>query len=148
MERSRRARVVLLGALRRGVLVTAVFAVSVVGASCARERHPGSGGQPPRAAPGPAGACGMYLFTQPSCEAALDQGCCAQQQNCAADAACARIIQCWNDCELKRATEGCNCFNNCAPQGQQTPGLQLFGYVADCSKNINYPQGIACETGC
>lgn len=59
-----------------------------------------------------------------------------------------RIIQCWNACEARRAAEGCNCFNNCAPQGLQTPGLQLFGYVADCSKSIQYPEAMQCETGC
>ena len=90
----------------------------------------------------------MALFLQPACEGALDQGCCAQQVQCVNDPNCLRIAQCWSACEARRATEGCNCFNNCGPQGMQTPGLQLFGYVLDCSKGISYPQAIECETGC
>ncbi|MEZ4221982.1 MAG: hypothetical protein R3B13_13700 [Polyangiaceae bacterium] len=116
-------------------------------------RTAGGNGMPagPMAAPAPqsgAPGCGMYLFEAPACEAALDQGCCVQQQNCMNDPGCRQMVQCWNHCESRRAAEGCNCFNNCAPQGAATPGAQNFDYLASCSKAIKYPENIECRTGC
>ncbi|MCB9588022.1 MAG: hypothetical protein H6718_21630 [Polyangiaceae bacterium] len=134
-------------ASRRRVWGALLVALSLISIGACGGRRGGS--TPPPSSAGPnANACGMHLFETPACESALDQGCCAQQQNCAADPNCMRIVQCWNACEARRASEGCNCFNNCAPQGLQTPGLSLFGYVADCSKAIQYPEAIECETGC
>ncbi|MCA9642545.1 MAG: hypothetical protein KC492_17720, partial [Myxococcales bacterium] len=104
-----------------GALALSLALIVACGGTSRRSDSPRPG--PQGAAPG----CGMYLFEVPACEGALDQGCCAQQQNCAADPNCARIVQCWNACESRRAAEGCNCFNNCAPQGTATPGIQLFG---------------------
>jgi hypothetical protein len=123
------------------VLPPLLLALGLIGA-CASERRR----QP--AAPPPGPACGMSLYQQPACEATLDQGCCTQQQACMNDPACRQIIECWNYCEARRATEGCNCFHNCTPQGNATPGLKTFEYLASCSKAIQYPQGLQCRTGC
>lgn len=94
------------------------------------------------------------MFVEPACEAALDRACCTHQQACAADADCAKFMRCWNYCEdvrrqMKARGEpgGCDCFNNCAGPNVG-PGVKYFGAVANCSKNVHYPEGMECRSGC
>jgi hypothetical protein len=125
-------------------LVGSVAVAAVViacGGAAGRAADPG---QPRPPAPG----CGMTLFSDPMCETTFDQGCCAQQQACMADASCRRIAECFTTCEARRATEGCNCFANCAPQGRETPGLAAFEHLSSCAKAIDYPADRRCKAGC
>lgn len=87
----------------------------------------------------------MALFANPQCEAALDQSCCAQQQQCMNDPGCRKIAECWQYCTMNQATVGKGCKNNCAPRGHQTPGVVNFEYVASCSKRVRYPPQVQCS---
>ena len=99
----------------------------------------------------------MFLFSEPECEAVVDRLTCAQQDQCAHDAGCMRIVQCWNSCEAQRKVTaareggrtgaGCECFPNCFPQLAETPGnvpfMRILGLLQGHSLD-----GMSCRSGC
>lgn len=133
-----------------------VLSVSVLLACYACGGGGGGGGQLTQ--PGPPSSfppgCGMSLFTEPECEALLDKKSCAQQDQCAHDPGCSRIVQCWNACEAQRkeiakrdGSGGCECFPNCFPQANETPGYVPFMRIIGLSQD-SPPPGMTCRSGC
>lgn len=80
------------------------------------------------------GACGLALYPADypaSCQVALDAACCSQESLCAADAACAKAVECLKQCAPPR-TDACTsaCFG---AAGGAVPAA--FDALAACSKS-------------
>lgn len=85
----------------------------------------------PKAAPG----CGIDVFPNPACEAALDQSCCGPQLACAGDAGCRDLVACFHGC-LNNMT----CLKQC--RDEHLPGYMVFGGIANC--RVTYPKVDTC----
>ena len=145
-----------VGARATGVRVGHLFMAAVALLAC--HACGGSGGNAQLTEPGPpssfAPGCGMSLFTEPACEAYLDQRSCAQQDQCSRNAGCMRVVKCWNECEAQRKLvasqgtgAGCACFQNCFPQGHETPGIKEFMRIIALVQD-GPPPGLSCRSGC
>ena len=147
--------------LAKGVVrsVGHLFLVMVVLLAC--HACGGSGGSGPQTQPGPPSSfppgCGMSLFSEPECEAVLDRLTCSQQDQCAHDVGCMRIVQCWDTCEAQRKVAsareggrtgaGCECFPNCFPQLAHTPGYVPFMSIIALTQGNSF-DGTKCRSGC
>ena len=82
----------------------------------------------------------MYTDAYPAtCQAAVDQNCCAAETACGADPGCTAYVTCANACPFPH-TDGC--LNDC----QKTPGVTAEGLVklndlASCGKKSPAPEG-------
>src|SRR5262249_35550411 len=87
----------------------------------------------------PASRCGLRLYTsewEPTCQASLDTKCCDEEQLCARDPACVRLVNCANDCPRPRTGA---CIKACGPPSDKTPGFPQCDTVAACAKRANAP---------
>jgi hypothetical protein len=94
------------------------------------------------------GACGVQIFRTPACQGALDAACCLFETECARDPRCAQLSQCIHQCKATSAGQGADaCMNNCGMQTGFGEPARKWALIADCSKNVQYPQGAVCNDG-
>jgi hypothetical protein len=92
-------------------------------------------------------ACGVALFgpgSDPFCQKTLDETCCAEEKQCAADATCKALLERVNACPLRQGRETEECVMRALPQQAETPGYARIGAIAKCAKRIP-PSGDRCS---
>jgi hypothetical protein len=118
------------------VIVLALGSVTALACSSSPNHSSSSG------AGGGGGACGLAFFPSDyptSCQPALDQICCAQEQACGGNADCANLVKCVNACPPPRQD---SCVAACSPaDGGTPPGYDLLSAIADCNNASPPPDG-------
>jgi hypothetical protein len=93
--------------------------------------------------------CGLAFYPgdyDRRCQQALDTACCSQENACAANPDCVKLLACINACPAPRTDA---CINTCSGDAgdDKTPGYANLDVVARCSKAPPYqePAGIDCS---
>ncbi len=147
------------------ILASVIFAgvcIVACGGSSGSSR-PGGTNQPG------AGACGVQVFRTPACQQALDSVCCPLSQECARDPGCVQVSQCILSCKSNPSVNANNCLQGCATQsrvdycrqacagkgndcttvctqeGNRAEPMVKWLMIADCSKGVDYPEGVTCD---
>jgi hypothetical protein len=90
------------------------------------------------------GSCGVRVFESPTCERALDYTCCIQKLNCAQDAVCNRLADCFFHCKHR----GDACLSACYLREPPSPAMQIaqskLGAIYKCSEHAFFSQNERC----